>query len=62
MFVLNCLLQIEQVNSKNDDSDDDPLALALHSLHIYLDPDQTAPLGSTLYAQICLSENLKSLR
>ena len=31
-FALNCLLQIEQVNSENDDSDDDPLALALPSL------------------------------
>ena len=32
MFALNCLLQIEQVNSENDDSDDDLLALALRSL------------------------------
>ena len=27
-----------------------------------VDPDQTAPLGSTLFAQTCLSENLGSLR
>ena len=25
-----------------------------------VDPDQTAPLGSTLFAQTCLSENLES--
>ena len=29
---LNCLLQIEQVNSENDDSDDERLTLALRSL------------------------------
>ena len=32
MFALNCLLQIEQVNSENDASDDDSLALALRFL------------------------------
>ena len=32
IFALNCHLQIEQVNSENDDSDVDPLALALRSL------------------------------
>ena len=32
IFALNCLLQIEQVNSENDNSDDDPLALALRFL------------------------------
>ena len=29
---LNSLLRIEQISSENDDSDDDPLALALCSL------------------------------
>ena len=32
IFALNGPLQIEQVNSENDDSDDDPLALALCSV------------------------------
>ena len=32
IFVLNSLLHIKQVNSEIDDSDDDPLALALGSL------------------------------
>ena len=27
-----------------------------------VDPDQTAPLGSALFAQTCLSENLGKLR
>ena len=29
ILALNCLLQVEQVNSEHDNSDDDPLALAL---------------------------------
>ena len=33
MFALNCLLQIDQVISENDDFDDGPLALALRCLH-----------------------------
>ena len=32
MFALNCLFQIEQVGSESDDTDDDPLSLALCSL------------------------------
>ena len=32
MFALTCLLQIEQVNSESDDTDDDPLSLALRFL------------------------------
>ena len=32
IVTLNCLLQIEQVNSENDDFDDDPLAPTLCSL------------------------------
>ena len=32
---LNCLLQIEQVNSESDDSDDDPLAQGLYSLRFH---------------------------
>ena len=30
ILALNCRLQIEQVNSESNDSDDDPLPLALH--------------------------------
>ena len=33
ILALNCLLQTEQVNFEDDDSDYDPLALALRSLH-----------------------------
>ena len=36
MFALYCLLQIEQVNSEGDDSDDDPLVLALRSLRFLI--------------------------
>ena len=32
IFALNCLLQIEHVNSENEDTDGDPLVLALRSL------------------------------
>ena len=39
-FPLNYLLQIKQVNSENDDSDDNPLALALLSL-CFLSASQT---------------------
>ena len=33
-LALNCLLQIEQLNSEDDYSDDDPVSLTLHSLRV----------------------------
>ena len=36
ILALNCQLQIEQVNSENDDSDDDPLALCAFAQLCYL--------------------------
>ena len=34
-YLFHCLLQTEQLSSEDDDSDDDPLALALRFLRVY---------------------------
>ena len=48
MFALNCLLQIEQVSSENDDSDDDLFALALRSFRF-----RSASQISSYFVVIC---------
>ena len=56
IFALKCMLQLEQVNSENDDSDDDPLTLAWLPFCSFccnvtlLDPAQSF----LLFCRICL--------
>ena len=70
-FTLNCLLQIEHINSENDDTDVDPLALALRFLHfrsasqtlcfivICSPSDEAKPLARS--CAICFKDSILSM-